>query len=98
MKFKFLFAILVICGFILSYSPLGLTQTKIETKGSIMRIEDKTIVIKNEQGKHVIIKLEDAQGLKIGEKVEVKEGFLRIFDPKSGEERGKKKIKPERPT
>lgn len=98
MKFKFLFAILIAGGFILSFLPLGLTQTKIEVKGSILRIEDKTIVIKNEQGKHVIINLEDTQGLKVGEKVEVKGGFLRTFDPKSGEERAKKKIQPERPT
>lgn len=98
MKFKFLFTILVVCGFLLSFSPLGFSQTKIDTKGSILRIEDKTVVIKNEQGKHVIIKLEDAQGIKIGDKVEVKDGFLRTFDPKSGEERAKKKIQPERPT
>lgn len=98
MKFKFLFAILVVCGFLLSFTPLGFCQTKIETKGSILRIEDKTVVIKNEQGKHVIINLEDAQGIKIGDKVEVKDGFLRTFDPKSGEERAKKKIQPERPT
>lgn len=98
MKFKFLFTILVVCGFLLSFSPIGLSQTKIETKGSVLRIEDKTVVIKNEQGKHVIIKLEDAQGIKIGDKIEVKDGFLRTFDPKSGEERAKKKIQPERPT
>lgn len=89
---------LVICGLLLSFLSLGLSQTKIETKGSILRIEDKTIVIKNEQGKHLIINLEDAQGLKVGEKVEVKDGFLRTFNPKSGEEKTKKKIKPERPT
>lgn len=98
MKIKFLFVILVICGFLLSFSSLGLTQTKIETKGSILRIEDKTVVIKNEQGQHVIIKLEEAQGLKVGEKVEIKDGFLRTFDPKSGKEREKKKLQPERPT
>ncbi|MGQ9696003.1 MAG: hypothetical protein ACUVWV_14800 [Thermodesulfobacteriota bacterium] len=98
MKIKFLFFILVICGFLLSFLPLGLTQTKIETKGSILRIEDKNVVIKNEQGKQVIIKLENAQGLKVGEKVEIKDGFLRIFDPKSGKERERKKLQPERPT
>lgn len=98
MKIKFLFFILVICGFLLSFLPSGLTQTKIETKGSILRIEDKNVVIKNEQGKQVIIKLENAQGLKVGEKVEIKDGFLRTFDPKSGKERERKKLQPERPT
>lgn len=98
MKAKYLLALLVITGFVFLFLSYGISQTKIEARGSILRIEDKTVVIKNEQGKNVIIKLEDAQGLRVGEKVEVRDGFLRTFDPKTGKERDRKKLQPERPT
>ncbi|MGB9698519.1 MAG: hypothetical protein ACPL5I_03950 [Thermodesulfobacteriota bacterium] len=98
MKAKYLFMLLVLMGFIFCLSSYAIAQTKIEAKGAILRIEDKTVVIKNEQGQHVIIKLEDSQGLKVGEKVEIKDGILRTFDPQTGLEREKKKLQPERPT
>jgi len=98
MKAKRLLMLVVLMGFIFFLSSYAIAQTKIEAKGAILRIEDKTVVIKNEQGKNVIIKLEDAKGLQIGEKVEIKDGFLRAFDPKTGLERERKKLQTERPT
>ena len=98
MKAKRLVVLVVLMGFIFLLSPYAIAQTKIEAKGTILRIEDKTVVIKNEQGKNLIIKLKDAKGLKVGEKVEIKDGFLRTFDPQTGLERERKKLQAERPT
>ncbi len=98
MKTKFLLAILTLSAFLSSLWPLALAQTNIEAKGSILRIEDKIVVIKNEKGKHLIINLENAQGLKVGEKVEIKDGILRTFDPQTGKEKERKKLQTERPT
>lgn len=98
MNIRYLITSLILAGFILTISPPGMAQTNIEVKGSILRIEDKTVVIKSDQGKNVIIKLEDSQGLKVGEKVEVKDGFLRTFDSKTGQVKERKKLPAERPT
>jgi len=98
MKNPSIFTFIIILGLVLGIANLGYSQaTKIEAKGTILRIEDKTVTIKSERGKEIILKVENSEGLKVGDRVEVKDGALTATD-KAGKIKGTIKLLVEKPT
>jgi len=48
-----------------------------EVKGTITKIEGNKLTIKEADGKEVTVEVKDAKGLKVGDKVEVKDGVAK---------------------
>ena len=98
MKLKSLTALIVAMGFILVFlGPSYGGAEKIEVKGTVAKISGQTVIVKDAQGKEISVKLEDVNGIKVGDKVEVKDGSFSTFDKASGKVIGTWKVRIDRP-
>ena len=99
MKLKSMMALIVTMGFLFGFfSPSFAEAEKIEAKGTVAKVEGQTVLLKAEGGKTIIIKLQDVQGIKVGDKVEVKEGTFSIMDKTTGKAKDTRKLRIDRPT
>ena len=99
MKLKSIMALIVAIGFLFGFiSPSYAEAEKIEAKGTVAKVEGQTVLLKEEGGKTLIIKLQDVQGIKVGDKVEVKEGTFSIMDKTTGKAIDTRKLRIDRPT
>ncbi len=71
---------------------------KMEAKGTVTKVEGQTVLLKEDGGKTLILKLQDAQGIKIGDKGEVKNGSFSIIDKTTGKTKDTRKLRVDRPT
>ncbi len=98
MKLKSIMALIVVMGFLLSFlGPSYGEAGKMEAKGTVAKVEGQTVLLKEDGGKTLIIKLEDVQGIKVGDKVEVKDGTFSILDKTTGKAKDTRKLKIDRP-
>jgi len=98
MKLKSIMALIVAMGFLLGFlSPSYGEAGKIEAKGTVAKVEGQTVILKEDQGKTLIIKLEDVQGIKVGDKVEIKDGTFSILDKSTGKAKDTRKLRIDRP-
>jgi hypothetical protein len=99
MKLKSITALIVAMGFLLGFlSPSVGEEGKMEAKGTVAKVEGQTVLLKEEGGKTLIIKLQDVQGIKVGDKAEVKEGTFSIMDKTTGKAKDTRKLRIDRPT
>ena len=99
MKLKSMTALIVALGFIFVFLGLSYGEAKkIEAKGTVAKISGQTVIVKDAQGKEIIVKLEDVQGIKVGDKVEIKEGTFSTFDKATGKVKDTRKLRSDRPT
>lgn len=98
-KGKSLTALIVAMGFMLFFlSPSHGGAEKIKVKGTVAKISGQTVIVKDAKGKEVIVKLEDVKGIKVGDKVEVKDGIFSTFDKATGKAKDTRKLRSDRPT
>jgi hypothetical protein len=98
MKLKSVTVLVVAMGFILvSLGPSYGGAPKIEGKGTVASISGQTVIVKDAQGKETSVKLEDVNGIKVGDKVEVKDGSFSTFDKSSGKVIDTRKVRIDRP-
>jgi hypothetical protein len=99
MKLKSIGAGIVAIGFLLILiGPSYGQREKMEAKGTVTKVEGQTVLLKEEGGKTLILKLEDVQGIKAGDKGEVKNGSFSIIDKTTGKTKDTRKLKIDRPT
>ncbi|MFH1756942.1 MAG: hypothetical protein ABH969_02740 [Pseudomonadota bacterium] len=98
MKVKSMMALIVAVGFILVFlSPSYGGAEKIEAKGTVAKVEGQTVILKDDKGEKIIIKLEDVKGIKVGDKAEIKDGIFSILDQATGKIKDTRKLKIDRP-
>jgi hypothetical protein len=98
MKMKSLTALIATLGFILVFIiPSYGGAEKIEVKGTVAKISGQTVIVKDAKGKETIVKLVDVDGIKVGDKVEVKEGSFSTFDKATGKLIETRKVRSDRP-
>jgi hypothetical protein len=98
MKLKSIMAGIVVVGFLFGFLSTGFAEAeKIEAKGTVAKVEGQTVLLREEGGKTIIIKLEDVQGIKVGDKVEVKDGAFSIIDKTTGKAKDTRKLRIDRP-
>ncbi len=99
MKLKSIAAWIIAIGFSLGLLGASYGQgQKMEAKGTVTKVEGQTVLLKEDGGKTLILKLEDAQGVKVGDKGEVKNGSLSIIDKTTGKTKDTRKLRVDRPT
>lgn len=47
-----------------------------EVKGTVAKIEGKTVTVKDDRGKETPVQVKDTAGIKVGDKVEIKDGVV----------------------
>ncbi|GLI53705.1 hypothetical protein TISLANDTSLP1_13980 [Thermodesulfovibrio yellowstonii] len=62
-----------------------------EVKGTVTKIEGKKLTIKQADGKEVTVEVKDVKGIKVGDKVTVKDGVVTKDKGKEGTSGSKKK-------
>jgi hypothetical protein len=99
MKLKSITALIVALGFLFGFlGPSYAEAEKIEAKGTVAKVEGQTVLLSAEGGKTLIIKLQDVQGIRVGDKVEVKGGTFSIMDKTTGKAKDTRKLRIDRPT
>ena len=99
MKLKSIMAGIAVIGFLLGLLGPSYGQgQKMEAKGTVAKVEGQTVLLKEEGGKTLILKLENAQGIKVGDKGEVKNGSFSIIDKTTGKTKDTRKLRIDRPT
>ena len=99
MKLKSVLASIAIIGFL--FGSLGLSygeSEKNEAKGTVVKVEGQTVLLKEEGGKTLIFKVEDIRGIQAGDKAEVKDGTFSIIDKTTGKTKDTRKLRSEKPT
>jgi hypothetical protein len=98
MKRKTIMALVVTIGFILSFVNFSYGGAeKIEAKGTVAKVEGQTVILKVDKGEKIIVKLEDVKGIKVGDKIEIKDGVFSILDKATGKVKDTRKFKIDRP-
>ncbi len=98
-KVKSIMVGIVAIGFLLGLFSPGYGQgQKMEAKGTVAKVEGQTVLLKDEGGKTLILKLENTEGIKVGDKGEVKNGSFSIIDKTTGKTKDTRKLKIDRPT
>ncbi len=99
MKLKSIIAGIFVTGFLFSFlGPVYGEGRNMEAKGMVTKVEGQTVLLKEEGGKTLIIKVEDIRGIKVGDKVEVKDGTFSIMDKATGKPKDTRKLRGDRPT
>jgi hypothetical protein len=73
MKTKAIIAMFVAIIFTLGVVGLGFAA---EVKGTITKIDGNKVTLKDDMGKEQTVDVKDAKGLKVGEKVDIKDGVV----------------------
>jgi hypothetical protein len=73
MKTKAIIAMLVAIIFTLGVVGLGFAA---EVKGTVTKVEGNKVTVKDEAGKEQTVDVKDAKGVKVGDKVDIKDGVI----------------------
>ncbi|MCX7724366.1 MAG: hypothetical protein N2042_03855 [Thermodesulfovibrio sp.] len=72
-------SLMVLLTFILGVAFASFaTETKkpAEVKGTVTKIEGNKLTVKQADGKEVIVEVKDVKGIKVGDKVKIKDGVV----------------------
>lgn len=81
MRLKTVIAVLVAFVFALSIVSIGFAA---EVKGTVTKIEGKKITVKDAQGKETTVEVKDTAGVKVGDKITIKDGVVQKSKPAAG--------------
>lgn len=87
-------ALLVVLTFVFAVAFASFaaeTKKSTEVKGTVTKIEGKKLTIKQADGKEVTVEVKDVKGIKVGDKVTVKDGVVTKEKTQEKSEKPKKK-------
>ncbi len=74
MKMKSIIALIVAMVFTLGVVGLSFAAEAKEVKGAVTKIEANKVTVKDSAGKETTVEVKDAKGIKVGDKVTIKDG------------------------
>ncbi|GAB6184148.1 selenite/tellurite reduction operon protein ExtJ [Thermodesulfovibrio hydrogeniphilus] len=84
-------ALLVAFVFVFGVAFASFAAEAKEVKGTVTKIEGNKVTVKQADGKEVTVEVKDAKGIKVGDKVTIKDGVVKKEETKKEEKPKKKK-------
>lgn len=85
-KQKSIIALLI--ALIFTFGVLSMAMASAEVKGTITKIEGNKVTVKDDKGKETTVEVKDVKGLKVGDKVKIKDGVATKEAPKKKKPEG----------
>ncbi len=80
--------IALIIALIFTFGIVSMAMASGEVKGIITKIDGNKVTVKDDKGKETTVEVKDPKGLKVGDKVSIKDGVVTKEAPKKKKPEG----------
>lgn len=86
MRQKSIIALMI--ALIFTFGILSMAMASVEVKGTITKIDGNKVTVRDDKGKETTVEVKDPKGLKVGDKVSIKDGVATKEVPKKKKPEG----------